>query len=708
MLIKFKTIFSLFSSILFLSGCGGGGGGGSASVAVVTTSPTDFETTEYNTQYGLGKIKASEIYSDGYSGNGVIVGVIDTGVDIDHPDLVSNIASGGYDYVDTDADASPSSQGVSMSHGTHVAGIIAGMKNDVGMHGLAYSAKILPLRAGNSAGSFATSAINSSIDRAISQSAKVINASFGGNSIATSLADKWKLAHTSDIVTVHAAGNDGGSNPLLGAQLPYHAGYEDLSATLIAVVATDSNNTITSYSNRCGIAKNWCMAAPGDGIYSTVAVDDTNYVGNYGTMSGTSMADPHVAGAVAVLRSKWPSKSASEVVTILYDTATDLGDVGIDAIYGRGLLNLDNALYSQGTLTIYNASGGNNSVDDSVINVASVLGDSLTQPLAMTVFDKYKRDYSLDMSKMVRPRTEDGLTSELNYYDNSNSVTMDNLELTTDQHSKVIKLSAKLDDVVIDFAHNAQLNGENIAGFSNQHLIGADVYLSQLKNSSNIKISKNNSSLGLVSGYLDRDDEQSIEAINLSFSQDFGQDISLTARLGHIQEGKTFLTNYFSGAYKTGSAKTNVVNLSLKAKPTADMQLAVQYAQGKTEVESLGDSVISDVSTLGSQHYSASAIKQGVYFKDDTLFASMVRPLQVTQGGLTLRMANGLNADDSISFVDRYIPLTNSRLKNEITLGYSANYAKNSQIVALLKRANVHEKSIELENQLMLKINKKF
>ena len=697
-------------SAWLLSGCGGGGGGSGASV--VADAPVlvaaDYRTTEYNAQYGLGKINADDIYADGYSGSGVVVGVIDTGVDVDQPDLVSNIASGGYDYVDNDTDASPSSQGTSMSHGTHVAGIIAGMKNDVGMHGVAYSAKILPLRAGNSAGSFASSAIENSIDRAISQNAKVINASFGGSSIATSLADKWKSAHTNDIITVHAAGNDGGANPLLGAQLPYHAGYEDLSATLIAVVATDSNNTITSYSNRCGIAKNWCMAAPGDGIYSTVAVDDNNYASNYGIMSGTSMADPHVAGAVAVLRSKWPSKNASEVVSILYDTATDLGDVGVDAIYGRGLLNLDNALFAQGALSIKAASGESHLLDDSVISVASVLGNSLTQPLAMTVFDKYKRDFAFDMSKIVQPRFEIGLTNELNYYDNGNSVTMNEVQLTADQHSKVIKLSTEVDDVGIDFAHNAQLNGESITGFSDQYLIGGDAYLSQLKNSSNIKISKNSTALGLVSGYLDHNNEQSIQALDLSFSHDFGKDTSLTARLGQIQEDKTFLSNYFSGAYKTGNAETNVLNLVIKAKPSQDIELAAQYTQGKTKVERLSDSVISDVSKLHSQHYSISAIKQGVYFKSDTLFASIARPLQVTQGGLTLRMANGLNTDDSISFIDKHIPLANSRLKNEITLGYSADYAKNSQIVALFNRTNIFGKSIELENQLMLKINKKF
>jgi len=692
---------------LFISACGGGGGGANV-IADPPPVPADFETTEYNAQYGLGKINASEIYADGYSGSGVTVAVIDTGVDIDHPDLISNIASGGYDYVDSDADASPSSQGASMSHGTHVAGIIAGMKNDVGMHGVAYNTKILPLRAGNSAGSFATSAINSSIDRAISQSAKVINASFGGDEIATSLADKWKSAHDNDIVTVHAAGNDGGVNPLLGAQLPYHAGYEDLSSTLIAVVATNSSNVITSYSNRCGIAKNWCMAAPGDSIYSTAAVDDNNYASNYGTMSGTSMADPHVSGAIAVLRSKWPSKSASEVVTILYDTATDLGAVGIDAIYGRGLLNLDNALYSQGVLTVNTASGNSYLLDDSSIQVASNVGNSLRNLLNMTVFDKYKRDYSFDMNKIVQYKPESGLIDELNYYDNSDSVVINGLQLTTDQYNNIVKIITKVDDINIGYAHNTQLNSENTDGFSSQHSLFNDAYLSQLEDSSSIEIAKDGVSLGFVSGYLDRENEQSIKKFNLSFSNNFDKGLSITARLSHMEEDKTFLSNYFSGAYKTGEARTNTLSLSAKLQPTTDIKLIAQYDQGNTNVKSLKDSVVSDISILKSQYYSATALKKGFYFKDDVLFASITQPLQITKGDLTLRMANGLNSNDSINFVDRHLSIAKSKLENEITLGYSADYAKNSQVIILFNRANVFVKSIELENQLMIKINKKF
>ena len=656
----------------------------------------------------MGKINADDIYADGYSGSGVVVGVIDTGVDIDHPDLVSNIASGGYDYVDTDADASPASQGSSMSHGTHVAGIIAGMKNDVGMHGVAYSAKILPLRAGNSAGSFATSAINSSIDRAISQGAKVINASFGGDSIATSLADKWKSAHTNDIVTVHAAGNDGGGNPLLGAQLPYHAGYEDLSATLIAVVATDTNNTITSYSNRCGIAKNWCIAAPGDGIYSTVAVDDTNYASNYGTMSGTSMADPHVAGAVAILRSKWPSKSASQVVTILYDTATDIGAAGIDVIYGRGLLNLDNALYSQGALTVRTADGGSHLLDDSTISVASTLGNAFNGSFGMTVFDRYQRDYAYDMSQLVRHKAHANIENELNFVDNSRSVEIDNLWLKVNQGDQSLKLQTKLKGLNLDFAHNTDFSEVEMEGFSSQYSVPKNAQFASLNSGSSIMIGRPNLSLGLATGYVGVDDRHPAKKLNLSLKTEPTKALSMAVQLGHIQEEETFLANYFSGAYKTGKSNTNTLDLTVKSKLTNDAALILKHAQGVTQVNSLNDSVVSHVSSLKSQQYSATLINNNNFYQDDVLFATVKKPMHIAQGDMTLHMANGLNTDDSVSFVDRTVSLSAADLKTELTLGYSAEYAKDSQITAAYNRINLFNTDLTIDNQFMLKFNQKF
>jgi len=536
----------------------------------------------------------------------------------------------------------------------------------------------------------------------------VINASFGGSSISTALADKWKLAHTNDIITVHAAGNDGGSNPLLGAQLPLHAGYEDLSSTLIAVVATNSSNTITSYSNRCGSAKNWCMAAPGDGVYSTVAVDDNNYASNYGTMSGTSMADPHVAGAAAVLRGKWPSKNAAQIVTILYDTATDLGAAGIDDIYGRGLLNLDNALFAQGVLTISTASGASYSLADSSIQVASNMGNSLNGLLSMSVFDKYKRDYSFDMNGVIHYASESGLVDELNYSDTNYSSAIDDLQLSVNLQDNSAKMTTQLNEVNVGFAHNTLYNSENISGFSKQYSLFDNAYLSQLKGSSSIQIAKDNATLELLSGYWDADNEQAIKEVGVSFLNDFNDDFYIKARLSYLEEDETFLSNYFSNAYKTGKAKTHALSLISSLKPTANLNIIAQYSQGNTQVDSLSDSVISDISLLKSQYYSATVLNKNVYFDDDALFFSLKHPLQITQGSLNLSLADGLNADDSISFVDRRIPITASALSNEMSLGYTANYAKNSQASVLLNRANVLGSSIQLENQLMLKMTKKF
>ena len=105
------------------------------------------------------------------------------------------------------------------------------------------------------------------------------------------------------------------------------------------------------------------------------------------------MAAPHVAGAVAVLRSKWPSKTASQITTILYDTATDLGDSGIDAVYGRGLLNLGSALTASGFLKIETSNGSLYNIGGNTIYLSSAFANSLNQEFDIAVLDKYRRDF---------------------------------------------------------------------------------------------------------------------------------------------------------------------------------------------------------------------------------------------------------------------------------------------------------------------------
>jgi subtilisin family serine protease len=725
--LNMKKILALSIVSIAISGCGGGGGGSSE---VVKNPPSYYETTEYNAQYGLSNINASDIYSDGYSGSSVTVAVIDTGVDLDHPDLAANIATGSYDYVDNDADANPNGQGAYMSHGTHVAGIIAGVKNDVGMHGVAYNAKILALRAGSSSGSLSSSAIESSIDRAISQGSKVINASFGGSGLVTSTASKWLSAHNNDIVSVHSAGNDyllstvyDDNNPKYNARLPIESGYEALANTLIAVVATDSSNAIASYSNRCGDAMAWCMAAPGSSIYSTVDTTDTTDSDSdgYDTYSGTSMAAPHVSGAVAVLRSKWPSKTASETVTILYDTATDLGATGTDVIFGRGLLNLDNAVYAQGALTVQTASGGSHYLSDSSFSSSSALGNALSQSVETAVYDKYKRDYYFNLNNSVTTPPSVNALKELTFNDSNVEIDLEpGVKLFSEIDNGSIQIQNDYRDMNISFSHKRNpakvfaFNSQtDVAGLSNAYSLYGDSHLSQIKNAKVANISSDGNvktSLGVVSGYTDINSTHAINGINASILTNPIKNLSLTAQVSSLTEDETFLSSYFSGAYQTGVAKTNSVNLIAKSEINNHLNFITQYSKGTTKVNTLSNSVVSNISGISSEGYSMSLVGSDIYAKGDTLFTTFKQPMKVTNGNMTLTTANGLNMDDTISFVDQTVNLSPTGIERVVTVGYTSEYSKDANMVVLLNHRNNpnHDASLKSEDQIIIKMTKKF
>jgi subtilisin family serine protease len=130
---------------------------------------------EYNNQYGLGKIKASSAYARGYTGAGVTVAVIDSGFDTTHPDLAGNMLA-GIDVVDGDTNVNNPD---TLYHGNWVSGVVAGVRSGVGTHGVAYDAKILPIRAGGDRG-FSFVGLASAVDVARNSSdVDVINLSLG-------------------------------------------------------------------------------------------------------------------------------------------------------------------------------------------------------------------------------------------------------------------------------------------------------------------------------------------------------------------------------------------------------------------------------------------------------------------------------------------------------------------------------------------------
>ena len=206
-------------------------------------------------------------------------------------------------------------------HGTHVAGIVAARNNTIGVVGVAPEATLWAVKVLSDAGSGYTSDIIQGLDWCAAHGIKVASMSLGGGGTA-SLQAACDRAFSQGVVLVAAAGNSAG--PVM-----YPAAY----SSVIAVSASDSRDLRASFSN---YGPQIALAAPGVSIYSTYKG------GAYATMSGTSMACPHVAGAAALA---WASglTSAQAVRDRLTTTAEDLGPKGFDTSFGYGLVDAQRA-----------------------------------------------------------------------------------------------------------------------------------------------------------------------------------------------------------------------------------------------------------------------------------------------------------------------------------------------------------------------------
>ena len=402
---------------------GGGGGGDDGAVNPVGPPPVSgpqppgppqppnaFETTEYFASNGLSPVRASDAYGRGLTGAGVIVAVLDTGLDPTHSEFAGRVAPGGFSFVNNDTTDTTDLDG----HGSHVAGIIAANRDNAGMHGLAFGASVLPVQIGDDNGIRLTSTgFAAATDHAIASGAFVVNNSWGINgtmvtdlTTATVFADfgpeieAYRRAAAADRVIVFAAHNAALANPSPCAGLPFHV--PDLQPYWLAVVATDRSGSIASYSNRCGVAAPWCLAAPGSRIVSVAPG------GGYATKSGTSMAAPHVSAAVAVLKQLFPELSADVIVERLLATANNGGIYNDPLIYGRGLMDLETATRPLGAtevLTGATIAGASFQLSDTAVQLGAAFGDGLKNALSgvkLAVFDSQRATFFVDLAPFVQ------------------------------------------------------------------------------------------------------------------------------------------------------------------------------------------------------------------------------------------------------------------------------------------------------------------
>lgn len=378
-------------------------------------NPDDYLTDEYNRNAkSMSAIKANEAYAREYAGYDTVIAVVDDGIDVNHPEFKDRI------YAPYSARYNEYHGEHSGFHGTHVGGIAGAAKDGEGMHGVAWAAQLMPINYATRGGSLSSGPNGLYVGRAWEHAA---------NNGATVVVNSWQISDMdygtftredvesrfgrmvrgidalveNEVISVFSAGNDEGDDPVSPASFP--SVFPELKGYWMAVTSVDENNELSSWANKCGQAAEWCLAAPGENIYSTVPVED----GSYETYSGTSMAAPHVAGAVSVLKSAFPHLTSQEITSILFESADDIGP---EEIYGHGLLNLEKATRPLGEVSVAlsgNINGKRDLLSSSSLNLSPAFGDGVSLALEdkfVMALDEYNRGYDYSLSGLAMSNHE--------------------------------------------------------------------------------------------------------------------------------------------------------------------------------------------------------------------------------------------------------------------------------------------------------------
>ncbi|MBN1326222.1 S8 family serine peptidase [Candidatus Falkowbacteria bacterium] len=332
---------------------------------------------DYGRQWYLKALNMPEVWGTQTGNNSVIVAVLDSGVDIAHPDLRDNIwvnrdeilgdnidndkngfidDGQGWDFVNSVSDPRPKFESdcfltdtcskEAIIHGTLVSGVIAAMGNNYyGTTGLAWNVKIMPLRVLDENGSGDTSNVLKAINYAVDNGANIINLSFVGDSYDSSLEKAIEQAYLKNVLVIAAAGNEGtdGHSVNMDFRKMYPVCSQGSAGEniIIGVAAVDQDNVLSKFSNYGSSCID--IAAPGENIYGPLYYADYSDFFNYfgGEYSGTSLAAPIVSGIGALIKSQKPTITSKEITDLILNN----GD-NIDAInpffagkLGKGLIN---------------------------------------------------------------------------------------------------------------------------------------------------------------------------------------------------------------------------------------------------------------------------------------------------------------------------------------------------------------------------------
>lgn len=705
-----------------LIACFGGGGGGSSSnglsnnpsasffgQAAEPSAPfatTDWSLSqEYLNSTGLAQLKAAEGYARRTGGlpggQGVRIAIIDSGIDLTHPDLGNlsgqSWSAGGEDLV---GDA----------HGTFVAGIAAASRTQTAdandMHGLAYLATLVNFQAsrpstGNT--SFATSDLVLALNAAAGLSSgsspvesDIFNLSLGAFSTSDStfgsLRTAMRAAADEDKIMVLAAGNEGlDADPTRKLQPIYPAAYADdsgIAGLAIVVGNLTSSNQAASSSNHCGDTKNYCLFAPGTNIRSTLNG------GSYGIGSGTSFAAPYVTGAAAVVKAAFPGVSSQDVVNRLLLTTQDLGDPGVDDTFGRGLLDLEAAMAPVGPVGLILgptvASASNTTSATSLdLGQAWSIGNQGKALLQKAVgFDRMGFPFPVDLSERVtsartassmRQFVEKDRTSSahmswsqtrlaVSITDQPDHQTEPGHGLTYgDWQSEPVSephlafRAEPIDNVTLFAAINGSsktsvglqqaLQAWRFELFGDEGTLTPFDPLSGLVSGGGFVLEAGGGFEIAVSAFTRMPDEDtaSTSTQKIEFAKSVGDHVELRLGLGLLQQKSGFLGNSAKGAFgETMDSHSQFADLSIVASLTDRIDWFGAYSRGHASVDHHDGSLLSNWSSIQADAFATGISIEDVSTKGDSFSLMVGQPLRGDRANVTLTVPVGRTPEGEV------------------------------------------------------------
>jgi subtilisin family serine protease len=662
-----------------------------------TPTPTpisSFDTAEYRRSDGPAFHNATAAWSQGVTGNGAKIAVVDSGIDTDNPEFAGRI-----DPASRDVAGNGTVEAVD-DHGTQVALIAAAARNNAGIVGIAYGATIAAFRAdrpGSCASAdgcvFDDRDIAAGIDHAVSAGATVINLSLGGESPSSTLLDSVRRATAAGLVIIVSAGNEGdGSDPKIDPNQPnpFAAGVRNAGGQNVIIAGSVNDaGQFSAFSNKAGSQAQYFLSALGERVCCVykdgVLFTETTPSGTFVTLvSGTSFSAPQISGAVALLKQAFPNLTGAQMVSLLLSSARDAGATGTDTTYGRGILDIAAAFAPRGATTLAGSTAAVALGDDTAV-ASGPMGDAFGQtPLSAVVLDSYQRAYGLDVGQGLRragvqPKLLGAVDTGSRQVGGGNRALSLAFTLAEGAHGQSdwiapLKLSREDAQVArvlaarvalkiapgeqIGFAFKeradglvAQLQGQDRPAFliagdargDNGFAESGDVSIAYRRQLGKWGITASSEQgrawLGNIryeDGQLERAREtRRLTAFSVAADRKFGN-IETAAALTWLGEQRTILGAYFTDAFGGGGANSVFFDTSAAWRTGDGWRFGAAFRQGWTRADR--SEVIGAGSQFISRGWSADVTRQGVFGQFDSLGLRISQPLRVEGGGLNLTL----------------------------------------------------------------------